>query len=76
MGDHAHVRFIVKIILNLIMLGGSHMMYTLELIIVVSIGIIGFFQLVSTLTSFVYSYMILFYVCMLTLQSISISIGT
>ena len=49
------------------------MSYTLD-IIVVSIGIIGLFQLVSILTLlFVYSY--IFYVCMLTFQVVSISIG-
>ena len=48
------------------------MSYTLD-IIVVSIGIIGSFQLVSILTFFVYSY--IFYVCMFRLQIVSISIG-
>ena len=48
------------------------MMYTLDLI-VISIGIIEFFQLVSILTSLVYSYIL--YVCMLSISRISISIG-
>ena len=47
------------------------MRYTFDLI-VVSIGIIGFFQLVSILTFLVYSYI---FVCMLTFQLVSISIG-
>ena len=48
------------------------MRYTFD-IIVVSIGIIEFFQLVSILTFLVYSYM---FVCMYaSLPSISISIG-
>ena len=45
-------------------------------IIVISIGIIGFFQLVSTLTFLVYSYIFFLYVCMLTLHIVSISIGS
>ena len=49
------------------------MRYTLELI-VVSIGIIGFFQLVSILTFIVYSY-IFVYVCMLSIPIVSILIG-
>ena len=48
------------------------MRYTLDLI-VVSIGIIGFFQLVSILTFS--CILIYFYVCMLTFQIVSISIG-
>ena len=48
------------------------MMYTLDLI-VISIGIIEFFQLVSILTFLVYSYIL--YVCMLSFQMVSISIG-
>ena len=52
MGDHAHVCFIMKIILNLIMKWVVvDMSHTLDLFIV-SIGIIEFFQLVSILTSF------------------------
>ena len=50
----------------------GNMRYTFD-ISVVSIGIIGFFQLVSILTFLVYSY--IFYVCMFTLQIVSISIG-
>ena len=42
-------------------------------IIVVSIGIIGFFQLVSILTFS--CILIYYYVCMLTFQIVSISIG-
>ena len=49
-----------------------NMRYTLD-IIVVSIGIIGFFQLVSILT-FLYTHIYL-YVCMLSFQIVSISIG-
>ena len=49
-----------------------NMRYTLDLI-VVSIGIIGFFQLVSILTFS--CILIYFYVCMLGLQIVSISIG-
>ena len=48
------------------------MRYTLDLI-VISIGIIEFFQLVSILTFIVYSYIL--YVCMLSIPRISISIG-
>ena len=74
MGDHAHVYFILKIYLNISMNGRIGIMsYTFD-IIVVSIGIIGFFQLVSILTFLVYSYTF-FYVCMLRLQIVSISIG-
>ena len=56
MGDHGHVCFIVKIFFKL-----EHewedrnMRYTLDLI-VVSIGIIEFFQLVSILTFFLYTH--------------------
>ena len=50
------------------------MRYTLDLI-VVSIGIIEFFQLVSILTSFCILIYVLFYICMLTLHIVSISIG-
>jgi len=75
MGDHVHVCFIMKIIFKL-----AHdwvvvdMRYTLDLI-VVSIGIIEFFQLVSILTSFCILIYVLFYICMLTLHIVSISIG-
>ena len=73
MGDHAHVCFIVKIILTLNMnWEDRNMRYTLDLI-VVSIGIIEFFQLVSILT-FLCTH-IFFFICMLALQRISISIG-
>jgi len=75
MGDHAHVCFIVKIILNLIMKWVVvNMSYTLDLIIVVSIGIIGFFQLVSMLTSFcilIYDFVSYMYAC----TSYSINFG-
>ena len=61
MGDHAHVCFIVKIILNLIMKWVvGYMRYTL-VFIVVSIGIIEFFQLVSILTFFC---ILIFLLCM------------
>ena len=49
--------------LNLNMIGRiGNMSYTFD-IIVVSIGIIGFFQLVSILTFLVYSYNVFVYVC-------------
>jgi len=51
------------------------MSYTLDLTFVVSIGIIEFFQLVSILTSFRILIFVLFYICMLTLHIVSISIG-
>ena len=55
---------LLKIILNMCMKWVvGNMSYTLD-IIVVSIGIIGFFQLVSILTFLVYSY-IFMYVCLL-----------
>ena len=69
MGDHAHVCFIVKIILNVNMIGRiGYMRYTFD-IIVVSIGIIGFFQLVSILT-FLYTHI---FVCMYAFISYSIN---
>ena len=72
LGDHAHVCFIVKIILNLNMCWEDrNMRYTFDLI-VVSIGINGFFQLVSILT-FLYTH--IFCIYMLELQRVSISIG-
>ena len=75
MGDHAHVCFIMKIILNLIMKWVVvDMSHTLDLILV-SIGIIEFFQLVSILTSFCILIYVLFYICMLTIHIVSISIG-
>ena len=51
----------------------GYMRYTLD-IVCVSIGIIEFFQLVSLLTFFLYTH-ICFYICMLSFQTISISIG-
>ena len=73
MGDHAHVCFHSE---NHFKLEHEwvvgYMRYTFD-IIVFSIGIIGFFQLVSILTFLVYSY--IFYICMHTLQIVSISIG-
>ena len=73
MGDHAYVCFILKIILKMSMKWVvGNMSYTFD-IIVVSIGIIRFFQLVSILTFLVYSY--IFYICMLALLIVSISIG-
>ena len=62
MGDHAHVCFIVKIIVNLNMCWEDrNMRYTFD-IIVVSIGIIGFFQLVSILTFSLYTHIL--FLCM------------
>jgi len=55
MGDHAHVCLIVKIILNLVMKWVVvNMRYTLALN-VISIGIIEFFQLVSSFVIGTYS---------------------
>ena len=74
MGDHVHVCFIMKIIFKLahewVVVDMSH---TLDLI-VVSIGIIEFFQLVSY-DFFLYTHMFLFLICMLALHIVSISIG-
>ena len=72
MGDHAHVCFKMKIILNLIMKWVVvDMSHTLDLI-VVSIGIIELFQLVSILT-FLYTHI---FVCMYAyILMVSISIG-
>ena len=70
MGDHAHVCFIMKIILNLIMKWVVvDMSYTLDLIFV-SIGIIESFQLVSILTSLcILIYVVCFiYVCLFFTQ--------
>jgi len=47
------------------------MSYALDLIFVISIGIIEFFQLVSIWHLFVYSYMFVFYICMLALHIVS-----
>ena len=54
-------------------MGGRNMRYTLD-IIVVSIGIIGSFQLVSILTFFCILIYFFLYVCLL-FQIVSISIG-
>ena len=59
MGVHALYVYIENHFKLVHEMGGSYMRYTLDLI--VSIGIIEFFQLVSILTFFVYSYML---VCM------------
>ena len=73
MGDHAHVCFIVKIILNLSMKWVvGYMRYTLD-IIVVSIWYHWIFSIGINIDIFVYSY--IFFVCMLRLQIVSISIG-
>jgi len=71
MGDHVLVCFIMKIlfILNHDWVVG-YMRYTL-VFIVVSIGIIELFQLVSIWHLFVYSYMFVFYICMLALHIVS-----
>ena len=73
LGDHALYAHYWKSILNMCMkwVVGS-MSYTLDLI-VFSIDIIVSFQLVSLLIFFLYTH--IFYICMLKLQIISISIG-
>ena len=74
LGDHALYASYWKSILNMCMKWVvSNMSYTLNPF-VFSIGIIGSFQLVSLLTFFLYTH-ICFYICMLTFQIVSISIG-
>jgi len=73
MGDHAHVCFIMKIILNLIMKWVVVVMsHTLDLLLFQLVSL-NFFNWYQSWHTFVYSYM--FYICMLTLHIVSISIG-
>ena len=75
MGDHAHVCFIVKIIVNLNMKWVVGIWDIHLILLLFQLVSLNSFNLVSILTSFCILIYVLFHICMLTLHIVSISIG-